>query len=95
MTDVVLTVVIVAAICLICHKFIWAILQRMFEAFKSENFMSSLLTDRDEIWSIYLTKIFESPISFLVGNGMFTEQLYAASQMGPAETHNFYISYYF
>ena len=82
---------VIAVVGVICFKFIVAIYERISAAFTNENMISSLLTDRDDIWITYIKKIFENPFSLFLGNGMFTTQLYSASQGAPAETHNFYL----
>lgn len=84
-------ILVVLVVCVVCFRFIIAIYERIAEAFASKNMISSLLTDRDDIWKTYIAKIFESPFSLFLGNGMFTTKLYSVTQGGPAETHNFYI----
>lgn len=76
---------------LICFKFVQSLLDRFIEAFKGENFMNSLLTGRDEIWSLYLDAILKNPFTLLFGNGLLTKQVFVANQYGPTETHSFYL----
>ncbi|MBR6778569.1 MAG: O-antigen ligase family protein [Clostridia bacterium] len=82
---------ILLGICLICHNYLSLIFNRFVEAFNSKNFIRSLLTGRDEIWTLYFNAIFKSPWTALFGNGLLTEQVFVANQYGPTETHNFYI----
>ena len=79
------------AIILVCFRFIVTILDRFIDSFESQNFLNSLLTGRDEIWSLYFDAIFNSPWTALFGNGLLTKQVFVANQFGPTETHNFYI----
>lgn len=83
--------IILISICLIGYKFILQILDRFIVSLNNKNLFSVLLTGRDEIWSLYLNKIYSSPFKILFGNGLLTEQVFVASQFGPTETHNFYI----
>ena len=77
----------------ICNKFIMAIFYRFMNDFNSNNLVSSLFTGRNEIWSIYLDKIFSSPIKALFGHGLLRKQLFVGDPygFGNTETHNFYV----
>ena len=67
------------------------IFNRFSAAFKSSDFLSTLLTQRDEIWRRYFKAIFSSPWKLLFGHGLLTKQLFIANIFGYTETHNFYI----
>jgi len=82
---------IALSICLLGYKFLFQIVEKFITALGSDNFAVSILNGRDEIWSLYLNKIYASPFSILFGNGLLTEQVFVANQYGPTETHNFYL----
>lgn len=80
-----------AIVALISLGYILNTLSRFLEAFNSSNFLNSLLTQRDEIWILYLKAIFSSPFKVLFGHGLLTKQVVVENVFGLTETHNFYI----
>lgn len=82
---------VVILICLIFYDFIFKIISRYLAAFKAEDFISSLLTGRDKIWKVYLTKCFSNPFRLLFGHGLLAEELYVPALNDTWATHNLYI----
>ena len=91
-------VAILMSICLllcgIFYKQIWEILKRFGSAFTSDDFLSSLLTNRDVIWKKYFNSIFSNFRTTVLGHGLLTQQLQIPGIFyhNPyVETHSFYI----
>jgi O-antigen ligase len=82
---------IVLITCAICYKSILTICDKFAKSFSEENFINSLLTNRDVIWKKYLAAIFSRPTTTLFGHGLLSAQINIPSNFGPTETHNFYI----
>lgn len=82
---------VILLIGLVGFKFIQSIFERFVTSFKSDNFISTLLTNRDKIWELYLDKIFSSPINAIFGHGLLAEQIYVPTELQNTETHNLYI----
>ncbi len=77
--------------CTLAWQYVNEVVKRLFIGFESENFLNTFLTGRDEIWILYFEEIFRNPFNSLFGKGVFTEQVFVASQFGHTETHNLYI----
>lgn len=83
--------IILVAICLLGYRYLFQLIEKFTSALGSDNFAVTILNGRDEIWNLYLNKIYSSPFNILFGNGLLTEQVFVANQYGPTETHNFYL----
>lgn len=82
---------LIIAVCLVGYTYLIQLIDRFLISYNGDSLLSTFLTGRDEIWGLYLDKIYSSPFKFLFGHGLLHEQIYIASQFGPTETHNFYI----
>ena len=80
--------------CGVFYKQIFEIFQRFSSAFTSKDFLSSLLTGRDDIWMKYLKETFHNTRTILFGHGLLAQQLYIPNVFTNfpfVDTHNFYI----
>ncbi len=71
----------------------WRFVLQIFNRFATNNgnFLNSLLTGRDDIWKDYLIATVDSPIGFLFGHGMFSEEVFIHAQQTARASHNLYI----
>jgi len=60
-------------------------------SYDNGNFISSLLTDRDKIWIVYVKQWCKSPLTFLFGNGLLTAEPYVESLEMSMASHNLYL----
>ena len=70
--------VVFLAICGICYFQIWEILKSFGSVFTSDNFLSSLLGNKDSIWEQYLTVSFSGFRSIMFGSGILAKDLYVS-----------------
>lgn len=78
-----------AIIALICHKFVFALIDRF--RVNNGDIINSLLTGRDDIWIAYLKKIVENPFRFLFGYGLVAEEVFVPSQHMTRASHNLFL----
>ncbi len=84
-------IVLMGIASLVAWKFVSVAFERLFRGIGNENFLSTFLTGRDQIWKDYFEEIFKNPFNALFGKGVFTQQVFIISQNCFRETHSLYI----
>ena len=86
---VLIILLIMTVIALICHKFVFALIDRF--VVNNGDIVNSLLTGRDEIWLEYLKESVKNPLTFLFGHGLVAQEVYIPSQQMTRASHNLYL----
>ena len=79
-------------ICLILNDYVLKIVERFAQAFKSSNFISSLITNRDYVWEQYMSAVCSTPYRLLFGHGFLAENVIVFEPNSPYNTpHSLYL----